>query len=60
MNNQEAIKFKIPFLGELPIDKNLRINSDTGKPVCIADPESEITKIYLSIAEKIHLKTREK
>jgi len=50
----EAIKFDTPFLGELPIDKNLRINSDIGKPICISDPEGEIAKIYLSIAKKIN------
>ena len=51
---KEAIKSDTPFLGELPIDKNLRINSDTGQPVCIAEPEGEIAKIYSSIANKIH------
>ena len=51
---KEAIKTDTPFLGELPIDKNLRINSDTGQPVCIAEPEGEIAKIYSSIANKIH------
>ena len=51
---KEAIKTDTPFLGELPIDKNLRINSDTGQPVCIAEPEGEIAKTYLSIANKIH------
>ena len=51
---KEAIKTDTPFLGELPIDKNLRINSDTGQPVCIAEPEGEIAKTYLSIAKKIH------
>ena len=51
---KEAIKFDTPFLGELPIDKNLRINSDTGKPACIVEPEGEIAKKYLSIAKKIN------
>ena len=50
----EAVKFETPFLGEIPIDKKLRINSDTGKPVCISNPEGKIAKIYLSIAKKIH------
>jgi len=50
----EAEKFKIDFLGELPIDKNLRIQSDEGRPACITDPDGEIANIYLSIAKKIH------
>ena len=50
---KEAEKFNIPFLGELPIDKNLRIQSDEGQPVCINNPDSEIAKIYISIAKSI-------
>jgi ATP-binding protein involved in chromosome partitioning len=52
---KESIKFEINFLGELPINKNLRIYSDTGQPVCISEPLGKIAKIYLEIAEKIHL-----
>jgi ATP-binding protein involved in chromosome partitioning len=51
---KEAEKFQTDFLGELPIDKNLRIYSDEGRPVCISEPNSSIAKLYLSIAEKIH------
>ena len=50
---KEAENFKTNFLGELPIDKSLRIQSDEGNPVCISDPESNISKIYLQIAEKV-------
>jgi len=48
---KEAENFKTSFLGELPIEKNLRIYSDEGKPVCISEPESEIAKIYIKIAK---------
>ena len=51
---KEAGNFETPFLGELPLDKNLRIYSDEGRPVCISDPESSIASTYLSIAKKIH------
>ena len=51
---KEAVKFETPFLGELPIDINLRINSETGKPISFTNPDGEISKIYLSIAKKIH------
>ena len=51
---KEAIKHNIPFLGELPIDKNLRINSDAGQPVCISYSKGEIAKKYLSIANAIN------
>ena len=51
---REAEKFKVDFLGELPIDKNLRIQSDEGRPACIANPDGVIANTYLSIAKKVH------
>ena len=53
---KEAEKFQTDFLGELPIDINLRIYSDEGRPVCISDPDSFIAKTYINIAEKVHKK----
>jgi|TARA_B110000438_G_C15711995_1_gene605763 ATP-binding protein involved in chromosome partitioning len=51
---KEAEKFQVSFLGELPIDKNLRIHSDEGRPICISEPESYLAKIYIDIAKKVH------
>ena len=51
---KESEKFKTMFLGEIPINKTLRIQSDEGKPACIDTPDGEIANIYLSIAQKIH------
>ena len=39
---KEADNFKIPFLGELPIDKNIRINSDKGDPITLIDSKNKI------------------
>jgi len=50
---KEAEKFQIPFLGSLPIDKKLRIQSDEGKPACIDKPDGDIAKQYLEIAKSI-------
>ena len=46
--------FKLNFLGELPIDKNLRLYSDEGRPICISEPESNISKLYLDMALKVN------
>ena len=51
---KEAEKFETNFLGELPIDKNLRIHSDEGEPVCISEPESDIAKMYIKIAKNLN------
>ena len=46
-------KFNTAFLGELPLTKDLRMQSDQGRPACIANPDGEIAKIYLSIAQSV-------
>ena len=50
----EAEKFQIPFLGDIPIDKKLREQSDAGKPSCIENPDSDISKKYINIAKNLN------
>ena len=50
---KEAEKFKVPFLGTIPINKKLREQSDEGIPCCIDDINSEISNIYISIAKNL-------
>ncbi|MBI29472.1 MAG: Iron-sulfur cluster carrier protein [Alphaproteobacteria bacterium MarineAlpha5_Bin11] len=49
----EAKKLDTEFLGEVPLDKNLRISSDEGKPIGIFNQNSDIAKKYIEIANKI-------
>ncbi len=51
---KEAEKFNIPFLGEIPIDTNLRIQSDKGVPSLIDNPDGEISKKFISIAKNLN------
>lgn len=41
------------FLGQVPIDQNVRIGGDTGKPIVDAHPESAVAKAFTDIAMKI-------
>tara|TARA_Y100001935_G_C16899322_1_gene310901 strand:- start:3 stop:530 length:528 start_codon:yes stop_codon:yes gene_type:complete len=50
---KEAEKFKVPFLGNIPLNKKLREQSDEGVPCCIEDINSEISSIYINIAKKL-------
>ena len=50
---KEAKKLAIPFLGEIPININLRHYSDNGTPFFIEKPEDEISKTFLKISKKI-------
>jgi ATP-binding protein involved in chromosome partitioning len=49
----EAEKLGVPFLGEVPLDMNIRATSDDGRPVVATDPESHHAKIYKDIAAKV-------
>jgi ATP-binding protein involved in chromosome partitioning len=41
------------FLGQVPIDQNVRIGGDTGKPIVDAYPDSPVAKALTEIAMKI-------
>ena len=48
-----AKDYKKEFLGKIPIDVDLRIAADTGKPLVEKNPNHEISKIFIDMAKKI-------
>ena len=50
-----AKEYKKTFLGKIPIDIDLRIAADSGKPLVESQPNHRISKIFLEIAKKIKL-----
>ena len=50
---KEAEKLGTPFLGEIPLEIEIRLTADGGNPIVVSDPESPHAKAYLAIAEKI-------
>ena len=48
-----AEDFKKEFLGEIPINSEIGKLADQGKPIVEANPEHEISKIYLDFANKV-------
>jgi ATP-binding protein involved in chromosome partitioning len=40
----------VPFLGEIPLDMNLRVSGDEGEPFLLKFPDSEISQIFAHIA----------
>ena len=48
-----AVEFQKEFLGEIPINPEVGKCGDEGKPIVEANPDHEISKIYLQFAEKI-------
>ncbi|WP_440920662.1 Mrp/NBP35 family ATP-binding protein [Candidatus Pelagibacter sp.] len=46
-------EFNKEFLGEIPINSEIGKTSDNGKPIVEEDPNNEISKIYIDLANKI-------
>jgi ATP-binding protein involved in chromosome partitioning len=55
---QEA---NVPFLGSIPIDPQIGVDSDKGEPFVIAHPDSAATKAFIDIVKKVetHIKKRD-
>ena len=50
-----AEEFQKDFLGEIPINPEVGNSGDQGKPIVESNPDHEISKIYLNLANKIKL-----
>jgi ATP-binding protein involved in chromosome partitioning len=50
---QEAEKYGVPFLGEVPLDISIREHSDSGRPITAVDPDGEHAKAFRAIAAKV-------
>lgn len=49
-------QYDVPFLGGLPLDMRIRVETDAGKPTVAADPEAAISKTYREIARRVAAK----
>ena len=48
-----ATDLGVPLLGQIPFAPALREGGDEGNPVTVAEPESEASKAFFAVAEKI-------
>jgi ATP-binding protein involved in chromosome partitioning len=48
-----AEKLGVPFLGEIPIDANIREGGDTGLPILVSHPKSPQSEAFLKIARTL-------
>ena len=49
----EAARIGVPFLGEIPLDKEVRLRSDSGEPVVATQPDSMHAAIYRDVARHV-------
>jgi ATP-binding protein involved in chromosome partitioning len=48
-----AARLGVPLLGQVPLVEALREGADTGIPITVSDPGSEVSQVYASIAERL-------
>ena len=49
----EADKLGVPFLGEIPLDLDIRVASDGGAPIVAAKPASPQARAFLDVAARL-------
>jgi ATP-binding protein involved in chromosome partitioning len=50
-----AAEYGMPYLGALPLNMQIRVQADTGKPTVVADPDGEVAGIYKAVARQVAL-----
>jgi ATP-binding protein involved in chromosome partitioning len=51
-----AADYGMDYLGALPLDMQIRLQADNGKPTVVADPEGEVAQIYKAVARQVAVK----
>ncbi len=51
-----AADYAMDYLGALPLDINIRLQADSGKPTVVADPDGEVAGIYKAVARQVAIK----
>ncbi|MBI5053269.1 MAG: Mrp/NBP35 family ATP-binding protein [Chloroflexi bacterium] len=51
-----AAELGVPFIGEVPIDAQVRVGGDSGVPILVSHPDSAAAKAFRAIAEDIAAK----
>ena len=48
-----AAEYGMAYLGALPLDMQIRLQADSGKPTVVADPDGEVAAIYKAVARQV-------
>ena len=48
-----AAEYRMDYLGALPLDMQIRLQADSGKPTVVSDPDSEVAGIYKAVARQV-------
>jgi ATP-binding protein involved in chromosome partitioning len=50
---QLADSMQVPFLGKVPMDAEIRVGGDSGKPITVSHPDSPAAKALTEIAQQV-------
>jgi len=48
-----AAEYGMPYLGALPLNMQIRLQADAGRPTVVADPDGEVAAIYKAVARQV-------
>ncbi len=48
-----AAEYGMDYLGALPLNMQIRVQADSGKPTVVADPDGEVAGIYKAVARQV-------
>ena len=51
-----AAEYGMDYLGALPLNMQIRVQADSGRPTVIADPDGEVAGIYKAVARQVAIK----
>jgi ATP-binding protein involved in chromosome partitioning len=55
-----AAEYDIEYLGALPLNLSIRVQTDAGCPTVVAEPDGEIAALYKTVARRIAVKVADK
>ncbi len=55
-----AEQFNVDYLGALPLNMQIRLQADGGRPTVVAEPDGEIAALYKSVARQVAVKIASK
>ncbi len=51
-----AAEYNMDYLGALPLNMQIRVQADSGKPTVVSDPDGEVATIYKAVARQVAIK----
>jgi ATP-binding protein involved in chromosome partitioning len=55
-----AADYQMDYLGALPLNLQIRVQADSGKPTVVADPASDVAALYKEVARKVAISIAQK